>query len=66
MNFENIQYRVENGVGILKLNRPQSLNSFTVAMHLEIQQVMADVKANSQVRCLLITGEGRVFVPGRI
>lgn len=65
MNFENIQYQVENGVGILKLNRPQSLNSFTVAMHLEIQQVMADVKANSQVRCLLITGEGRGFCAGQ-
>jgi len=65
MEFENIVYEVKNGVAILKLNRPESLNSFTVAMHLEVQRVMLDVCTNKQVRCLLITGEGRGFCAGQ-
>lgn len=65
MDFENIQYQVKNGVAILSLNRPQSLNSFTVAMHLEVQRAMEDVRNNTEVRCLLITGEGRGFCAGQ-
>ena len=65
MDFENIHYQVKNGVAILRLNRPKSLNSFTVAMHLEVQRAMLDVKNNQQVRCLLITGEGRGFCAGQ-
>ena len=65
MEFENIVYQVKNGVAILRLNRPESLNSFTVAMHLEVQRVMLDVCTNKQIRCLLITGEGRGFCAGQ-
>jgi 2-(1,2-epoxy-1,2-dihydrophenyl)acetyl-CoA isomerase len=65
MDFKNIHYQVVNGVAILKLNRPDSLNSFTVDMHLEVQQAMRDVQTNKQARCLLITGEGRGFCAGQ-
>ena len=64
MSFENIVYEVANGVAVLTLNRPETLNSFTVAMHEDVQAAMLDVRTNSQVRCLVITAEGQGFLCG--
>ena len=63
--FESIQYAVTNGVAVLTLNRPETLNSFTVAMHQEVQVAMQDVRINPAVRCLLLTGAGRGFCAGQ-
>jgi len=65
MSFENIVYKVSNGVAVLTLNRPETLNSFTVAMHEDIQAAMLDVRTNPQVRCLVITAAGRGFCAGQ-
>ncbi|MFK8021149.1 MAG: 2-(1,2-epoxy-1,2-dihydrophenyl)acetyl-CoA isomerase PaaG [Pseudomonadales bacterium] len=65
MNFENIIYEVEAGVATLTLNRPDTLNSFTVAMHEEVQQAMKAVRTDDSVRCLLLTGAGRGFCAGQ-
>ena len=64
-SFESIQYAVANGVAVLTLNRPETLNSFTVAMHREVQVAMQDVRTNPEVRCLLLTGAGRGFCAGQ-
>ena len=64
-SFESIQYAVANGVAVLTLNRPATLNSFTVAMHREVQVAMQDVRTNPEVRCLLLTGAGRGFCAGQ-
>ena len=65
MAFENIKYTVSNGLAMLALNRPDTLNSFTQAMHEEVKLAMKDVRTNPEVRCLLITGEGRGFCAGQ-
>lgn len=64
-SFESIQYAVTNGVAVLTLDRPETLNSFTVAMHEEVQLAMQDVRSNPEVRCLLLTGAGRGFCAGQ-
>ena len=65
MAFETIKYQVKNGVGVLTLNRPETLNSFTMQMHDEVRQAMKDARTNKAVRCLVITGEGRGFCAGQ-
>ena len=65
MLFNNIKYNVANGTAVLSLNLPETLNSFTVAMHEDVQAAMLDVRTNEQVRCLVITGEGRGFCAGQ-
>lgn len=65
MNFENITFDVRSGYGLLTLNRPETLNSFTRDMHEEVKQVMAEVSADPEIRCLLITGAGRGFCAGQ-
>ncbi|WP_265575320.1 2-(1,2-epoxy-1,2-dihydrophenyl)acetyl-CoA isomerase PaaG [Shewanella sp. YLB-07] len=65
MNFETITYELTKGVGILTLNRPETLNSFNSQMHDEVRVAMKDARNNSKVRCLVITGNGRGFCAGQ-
>ncbi|MEM8496819.1 MAG: 2-(1,2-epoxy-1,2-dihydrophenyl)acetyl-CoA isomerase PaaG [Pseudomonadota bacterium] len=65
MSFENIEFGIEAGVATLVLNRPDTLNSFTVAMHEEVQAAMKATRTDPSVRCLLITGAGRGFCAGQ-
>jgi len=66
MNFQHILFSTdENGVALLAFNRPAQLNSLNEAMHLELQQVLTEVRDNPAIRALLLTGEGRGFCAGQ-
>jgi 2-(1,2-epoxy-1,2-dihydrophenyl)acetyl-CoA isomerase len=65
MEYNNIAFDVNQGVATLTLNRPKSLNSFTVEMHTEIRAAMQQVSDDKGIRCLLITGAGRGFCAGQ-
>lgn len=52
-------------VRTLTLNRPQALNSFTQAMHVELLAALRAAAADSGVRCLVLTGAGRGFCAGQ-
>ena len=55
MHFESIQYAVDNGIAILTLNRPDKLNSFTQAMHLEVRAALTALQEDKTVRVLVLT-----------
>lgn len=65
MTFDNILFSIEGGVARLTLNRPDKLNSFTVAMHEEVRQALDQVRADKSVRVLVLTGAGRGFCAGQ-
>ncbi|WP_455231292.1 2-(1,2-epoxy-1,2-dihydrophenyl)acetyl-CoA isomerase PaaG [Geopseudomonas aromaticivorans] len=65
MSFEHILFSIEQGVASLTLNRPEQLNSFNAAMHQEVREALEQVRQNTEVRCLLITGAGRGFCAGQ-
>jgi len=65
MDFNNIEFEIKAGVATLTLNRPKSLNSFTVEMHTEMREVMQQVIGDPDIRCLVITGAGRGFCAGQ-
>lgn len=65
MAFETIVVEREDGVAAITLNRPERLNSFTVAMHLELASALADAEASDNVRAVLLTGAGRGFCAGQ-
>jgi len=56
---------VRDGVARVTLNRPDRLNSFTVAMHDELRAALERVKGDASVRVLLLTGAGRGFCAGQ-
>jgi len=65
MHFDSIQYEVQNGIAILTLNRPEKLNSFTQAMHLEVRAALDSLQQDRTVRVLVLTGAGRGFCAGQ-
>ncbi|MBR8588991.1 2-(1,2-epoxy-1,2-dihydrophenyl)acetyl-CoA isomerase [Acinetobacter baumannii] len=65
MDYQNIIAEEKNGVGYLTFNRPKALNSFNVDMHREVAEVLNQWTKNSDVRCVVISGEGRGFCAGQ-
>ena len=65
MSYESIQFKLENGIAVLTLNRPDRLNSFTQAMHREVRDALDQVQADQSVRVLVLTGAGRGFCAGQ-
>src|SRR5687767_8253869 len=65
MNYENIKFQIKDGIALLTLNRPDKLNSFTQAMHLEVRSALDAVQADASVRVLVLTGAGRGFCAGQ-
>lgn len=63
--FETIQYNVKNGVAWIRLNRPDKLNAFIAQMNREIKEAVKNASKDEEVRCLVITGEGRAFCSGQ-
>jgi 2-(1,2-epoxy-1,2-dihydrophenyl)acetyl-CoA isomerase len=59
-----VLFELKDNIARLTLNRPDKLNSFNEAMHLEVREALNQVKANS-ARVLLITGAGRAFCAGQ-
>ncbi len=62
--FETIKLEVKNHVAWLKLNRPDKLNAFTEQMNAEITKALAKAAKDPDIRCIVITGEGRAFCAG--
>ncbi|MDO7390634.1 2-(1,2-epoxy-1,2-dihydrophenyl)acetyl-CoA isomerase PaaG [Acinetobacter nosocomialis] len=65
MDYQNIITEEKNGVGYLTFNRPKALNSFNVDMHREVAEVLNQWTKNPDVRCVVISGEGRGFCAGQ-
>lgn len=63
--FESVRLEMADGVATLTLNRPDRLNSFTVAMHGEVRAAIDAADADPSVRCLVLTGAGRGFCAGQ-
>jgi enoyl-CoA hydratase/carnithine racemase len=63
--FESIRYEADGHVGRLVLNRPEKLNSFTIAMWREMRELGRHLLADpGDLRALVVVGEGRAFSSG--
>ena len=65
MTFEQITWEVAERVGWIRLNRPGKLNALTSQMAEETIEAMERAAETPDVRCVVITGEGRGFCAGQ-
>ncbi|WP_019413786.1 enoyl-CoA hydratase-related protein [Paenisporosarcina sp. TG20] len=63
--FETIRYDVKDGIAWLYLNRPTKLNAFIAQMNREVKEAIKAASSDDQVRCVVISGEGRAFCSGQ-
>jgi len=63
--MEPLLVSLHAGVLTLTLNRPDTLNAFTTAMHAGLAAAMTRAETEAAVRCVLITGAGRGFCAGQ-
>jgi 2-(1,2-epoxy-1,2-dihydrophenyl)acetyl-CoA isomerase len=65
VSYEQISWATSEGVGWIRLNRPDKLNAMTSRMSDEILEALATAAGDAAVRCVVITGEGRGFSAGQ-
>lgn len=54
----------KDGVAILKINRPEALNSINPEVLQGISDGVDDVAKDPEIRVMIVTGEGKAFVAG--
>jgi 2-(1,2-epoxy-1,2-dihydrophenyl)acetyl-CoA isomerase len=61
----SILLKIENKIAFITLNRPEVFNSFNREMALSLQQVLENCKDDTNVRAIVITGNGKAFCAGQ-
>ncbi len=64
MNFECILSEVNQGVGIITLNRPDVMNALNSTLCREVGEAIDSFEADDSVGCIVITGGDKVFAAG--
>ena len=62
--FETLLFSKDDKVARVSLNRPHVLNAYNMQMRDDFSEVLSAVEEDPDVKCLLITGEGRAFCAG--
>jgi enoyl-CoA hydratase len=64
MAYEFIDISHDGGIAVLRLNRPDNLNSWNQQMRTELRDAVAALVADDALRVAIITGTGRAFSAG--
>jgi enoyl-CoA hydratase/carnithine racemase len=64
MQYETIQYDVEERILTITLQRPEKLNAFTGRMCRELISAFERADADDDIRVVIVTGAGRAFCAG--
>jgi 2-(1,2-epoxy-1,2-dihydrophenyl)acetyl-CoA isomerase len=63
-DFKAIQYKLENDVAWVTMNRPEQRNAVNAEMRDELISVLMDARTNAGVRALVLTATGKGFCTG--
>ena len=64
MDYNTIKYEVNEHIAKITMNRPKALNALNSEVLDELDKCLDEIKANNDLRVLIITGEGRSFIAG--
>jgi 2-(1,2-epoxy-1,2-dihydrophenyl)acetyl-CoA isomerase len=64
LEYKTVKSEVKNGVQWIVLNRPDRLNAFNEQMGSDLLEALKEGEKDAQVRCVVLTGEGRAFSVG--
>jgi enoyl-CoA hydratase len=64
MEFKNLIYKQEDGVGIIVLNRPKALNALCDDLTSELGRLLSVLEKDPELRVLILTGNSKAFAAG--
>jgi len=64
MEYEILKTEISEGIAVVTISRPKALNALNTRFFNEMDQLVKEISANSEVRVMVITGEGKAFVAG--
>ncbi|MHC1707907.1 MAG: enoyl-CoA hydratase/isomerase family protein [Bacteroidales bacterium] len=63
-DWKTLKTEKQGNVLILTINRPEALNALNLLVYKEINEVLDEIDQDTDVKVLIITGEGKAFVAG--
>ncbi|WP_433948700.1 enoyl-CoA hydratase-related protein [Fusobacterium necrophorum] len=64
MHYENLIFEVKDSIAFIRMNRPKALNALSKELLEELSCAISEVETNSDIKAVIITGEGKAFVAG--
>ena len=64
MNYETLTFALEDGVGVITLNRPDAANAINLKMAEEMCVLATECDENPDVRAIVLTATGKMFCAG--
>jgi len=64
MEYKILQFKEEDKIGLLTINRPEALNALNSLFFTEMNSMLDEIEKKDSLRALIITGAGKAFVAG--
>jgi enoyl-CoA hydratase len=64
MELQILKVEVKEQIALVTINRPEALNALNTRFFNEMDHVVDEINARTDVRVMIITGEGKAFVAG--
>ena len=64
MAYETITVDLDDGIALIRLNRPEAMNALNMRLVGEVCDALLAAEANDKVRCIILTGSDKAFAAG--
>jgi 2-(1,2-epoxy-1,2-dihydrophenyl)acetyl-CoA isomerase len=64
LNYKYLLEEQQGNISVLRLNKPEVRNALVMEMRLELLHALEKAENNDQIKCIILTGEGKAFSAG--
>ena len=64
MEFDNIIVDKEDGIAVIRINRPKALNALNEDTLRDLMHAVTELEVDTDIKVVILTGEGKAFIAG--
>jgi len=64
MKYEILQIEITAGIALVTVSRPKAMNALNTQFFMEMDDAIANISSNPEVKVMVVTGDGKAFVAG--
>ncbi|MEZ5197873.1 MAG: enoyl-CoA hydratase-related protein [Bacteroidales bacterium] len=64
MEYKILEVNVSEGIALVTISRPEAMNALNTRFFQDMDDVIATVSQNQEIKVMVITGSGKAFVAG--